>query len=193
MFESGQSTSQCRDTGEGKYHSGIYKQEFIVARYMNWSLFTQHAENFCSKRSFRSCVPRHSGRKAVGWKGGQEKYVLGRTELSTVWLWGNSEFFMGLRGPCKEEGYHLFFMVLPEKKNVHGINKSTEVILREVSTWGILTSEKENIAAISAFQLKKKIKVRNSLVKWNLRKRIGFLKKLARGYLKMRCLFSNSR
>lgn len=35
VFESGQSTSQCRDTGEGKYHSGIYKQECIVARYMN--------------------------------------------------------------------------------------------------------------------------------------------------------------
>lgn len=66
--------------------------------------------------------------------GGQEKCVLGRTELSTVWLGGNSEFFMGLRGPCKEEGYNLFLMVLSEKKNVHGINKSTEVILRVISS-----------------------------------------------------------
>lgn len=34
MFESGQSTSQCHDMGEGKYHTGIYKQEFIVVGYM---------------------------------------------------------------------------------------------------------------------------------------------------------------
>lgn len=70
----------------------------------------------------------------MGGMRGQEKYVLRKTELSIVWLGGNSEFFMSLRGPCKEEGYHLLLMVLSEKKNVHGINKSTEVTLRVIST-----------------------------------------------------------
>lgn len=66
---------------------------------------------------------------------GQEKCVLGKTEVSTVWLGEIAEFFTSLRGPCKEEGYHLFFMVLlSEKKNVHGINTSTGVILGVIST-----------------------------------------------------------
>lgn len=52
----------------------------------------------------------------MGGMRGQEKCVLGKMELSTVWLGGNSELFRSLRGPCKKEGCHLLFMVLCKKK-----------------------------------------------------------------------------
>jgi len=34
VLDCDQSVSQCHDTVEGKYHTGIYKQELILARYM---------------------------------------------------------------------------------------------------------------------------------------------------------------